>query len=145
MKPPLLSKKTYKTTFKNLHKRCTNNIITETVPSIDTPVSEIKKSTVHRYILSLTKKVLKVNKKNCHWMHKFVRANRVFRTSVVDMIYVKDTRMWSHKTSCKYLLRAIKCYRFDCTRDPWLKRSNVTALPRSILIAPLSYRQTIML
>ena len=24
--------KTYKTTFKNLHRRCTNNIITETVP-----------------------------------------------------------------------------------------------------------------
>ena len=32
--------KTFKTTFKNLHRRCTNNIITETVPSIDTPVSE---------------------------------------------------------------------------------------------------------
>jgi len=37
-------------------------------------------------------------------MHKFVRANRVFRTSVVDMIYMKDTRIGSHEISCKYLL-----------------------------------------
>jgi len=37
--------KTFKAIFKNWHRRCTNNIITETVPRIDTAVSKAKNMT----------------------------------------------------------------------------------------------------
>jgi len=62
-------------------------------------------------------KSTKDEQKICHSMQKFVRANRVFGTSVTDTIHVKDTRIGSHKISCKYLLRATKRYRFASRRD----------------------------